>query len=208
MNAIRRRGAQSGFTLIEILVSTLLGSFFLAGLMSMATHQVSSARDQSTQIDLQQAVRNVAELFGREVRRAGANPTCSADVKAIQFASHWMLRLHSDLDANGSIQSQTEVIIYQHDPVTGTFRRIAGGEIETLLDNVVWGQVVISYFDANGVELPAEFYGLDSANRDKVRRVRFAIDIEQRTPNGEIVRAQSSTDVTLRNRFFIQSAGC
>jgi hypothetical protein len=92
--------------------------------------------------------------------------------------------------------------------VTQTFRRIVGEHIETLLENVAWGQVRMSYVDANGVELEAGFYGLDSADRDRVRRVRFAIDIEQQTPNGEIVRVQSSTDVSLRNRFFIQSSGC
>ena len=209
MKATGRNNRQAGFTMVEILVSTLIGSVLLAGFMSMATFQVSATRDQSTQVELQQAARNVAELFAREVRRAGANPTCSNDVRALDYAGSWMIYMNSDLNGNGTIEFNTESIIYQYDPVMLRFRRIANGQTETLIDNVIWQRSRIRYFDANGVELiPGDFASLSSSNRNLVRRVQFTLDVERRTPNGEIVRAQASSDINMRNRFFIQSAGC
>lgn len=194
---------------MEILISSLIGSFLLAGFLSMATFQVGATRDQSSQLELQQSVRSVAELFTREVRRSGANPTCSANVRAIEYASPWMLYLNSDLNGNGSIEFGTESIIYQYDPSQLLFRRIANGQMETLLRNVVWGESRIRYFNAAGVELtPGDFSSLSLNERNSVRRVQFVLTVEQRTPNGEIVRAQVSSDINLRNRFFIRAAGC
>ncbi len=201
-------GSQAGFTMMEVLISSLIGSFLLAGFLSMASFQASTTRDQTQQVDLQQQVRNLAELFAREVRRAGANPTCSNNVKAIDFASFWMLRINSDLDGDGLINALTESVTYQHDPVTDRFRRVANNQIETLLENVSWQDSRLRYFDGNGVELVGASYGLSSAQRAQVRRVQIVIDVTQTSANGEIVRAQASSDINLRNRFFIQAAGC
>lgn len=200
---------RAGFTLLEILVSTLVGSFLLAGFLSMATFQVSATRDQSSQVELQQAVRNVAEMFTREVRRAGANPTCSANVRAIEYASPWMLYMNSDLNGNGLIEFTTESVIYQYDPTSLIFRRIANGQMETLLENVIWAESRIRYFNQNGVEMiPGDFSSLSLAQRNQIRRVQFSMTVQQQTMNGETVRAQVSSDINLRNRFFIRAAGC
>ena len=171
---------QAGFTLIEILVSTLVTSVLLAGVMSLATFQVSSARDQATQVELQQSVRNVVELFAREVRRTGANPTCSEDVRALSFAGRWMINLNSDLNGNGTIEFSSESIIYQFDPVYHSFRRIADGKTETLITDISWQQSRIRYFDGEGNELtPSDFSSLSSADRDRVRRIQESSDAER-----------------------------
>lgn len=198
----------AGFTLVEILVSALLAAVLLAGVMSMTTFQVSATRDQSAQIELQQAVRNVAELFVREVRRSGSNPTCSANVRALEYASAWMVYLNSDLDGDGAISFTNESIIYQYDPSTRRLRRIANGQTETLVTDVVWDTSRIHYFDANGIELETGMSSLSLADRNRVRRIRFTIEVERRTQSGEILRAQASSDVNLRNRFFIRPAVC
>ncbi len=208
MNSFTVDNRQAGFTMIEILVSSLIGSLLLAGFLSMATFQISATRDQSSQVDLQQNVREVVELFAREVRRSGANPICSNEVTAIDFASYWMLRISSDLDGDGVIGSATESITYQHGLVSNTFRRVVDGKSETLLSNVAWQGVRIRYFNGNGVELVSEAYGLSSQQRAQVRRVEVVIDVEQTSPNGEVVIARASSNITLRNRFFTRASNC
>lgn len=208
MTARGRCDRQSGFTLMELLVSTLVAGLFLAGVMSMAAFQVTATRDQSTQVELQQAVRNVAELFAREVRRTGTNPTCSPNVRALDYASSWMIYTNSDLNGDGAITFSSESIIYQFDPVSRRFRRTGNGQTETLITDVVWDRSGMRYFDGNGVELAAGLHSLSSDDRNRVRRVRFTLEVERRTPNGETIRAQASSDINLRNRFFIRSPIC
>lgn len=210
MTPQRPNKRSAGFTVVELLVTTLLTGVVLAAMVGLTGMQVSASRDQSSQIDLQQNVRNIAEMFAREVRRAGANPTCSTSFTAIESASGYQVRFKSDLNGNGSIDSTgDEDVTYQN--YFGELRRIANGSIEVLLTNAEWSSSKLRYFDKSGIELSTGsdgFSSLSSSNRSKIRRIEFTIDVEQKSPNGEVIRAAASSDVSLRNRFFIKTPSC
>lgn len=198
--------SNAGFTLVEILISTTLGLMVVAGFLSMATSQVTAAREQSTQIDLQQTVRDVAELFSREVRRAGSDATCSDSFDAIDFANLWGIRLKSDLDGDGSVNGPDENVLYLYS--ASKLTRSANNRTETLIDDVHWEGSHIKYFDGDGNELISGLVGLNSDQRAAVRRVRFVIDIYQNTSDGGRAHARAASDINLRNRFFVRSTGC
>lgn len=208
MFVMRRSGdsAERGFTLVEVLVSTLLGMLVVGGFLSMATFQVERTRDQSNQIELQQTVRDVAELFAREMRRAGADPTCAGDFDALEYASFWGIRMKTDLDGSGAIDGDNEDVLYLYHNYD--LIRYAGGRNEILIEGVHWETSRLRYFDADGVEISTGFDALDETERAAVRRVRFEIDVTRVTDNGEVVNARASSDVNLRNRFFVRSTGC
>src|SRR5450759_658202 len=69
---------QAGFTLTEALVATALGLVVLGVFMSFHIAQMYAMRNQTGQVDLQTSARSIADLFAREVRRAGTgtNPNC------------------------------------------------------------------------------------------------------------------------------------
>ncbi len=197
---------QGGFTILDILVSTALGTMVIVGYLSMATFQVSTAQGQAEQVDLQQTVRDVTELFAREVRRTGSDPTCAGTFDGVDFAAYWGIRLKSDLDGSGAIDGPDESILYLYN--SGNFMRYEGNSSELLISGVGWGGSRIHYFDADGEEIGGGNYPLDSDDRDEVRRVQIVLDVDRETPHGETIKAQASTDINLRNRFFVATNGC
>jgi len=201
-----RAARQGGFTVVEVLLTTVIGLAAVTGFMSMATFQITASRDQANQLDLQQTVRDVAELVAREVRRVGADPTCAGSFESMEYASFWGIRLKSDLDGSGAIDSPDENVLYVY---TGDrFLRSTTAGSDTLIDNVNWDGSRLRYFDGAGVEIDTGFQPLSAAQRAAVRRVRLVLDVRHVTDAGETVSAKAATDINLRNRFFVQNTGC
>ena len=196
---------QMGFTLVEVLVSTLVGVAVVGGFMTMASFQVETTRDQTAQIDLQQSVRDVAELFARDVRRSGANPACVPDFEGIEVASSSTIRLRSDFDGDGLSTGLDEEILYTFSG--HELSRMANGHSELLLENVEPSTSSIQYFDAAGDELLATSL-LDASERASVRRVRFVIETAKLVGPERNMRALASSNVNLRNRFFVRDNSC
>lgn len=204
---------QKGFTLVEILVATALGLVALASFVAFNRFQLFALSNQATQVDVQTTARSVLDLFAREVRRAGMDPTCSKAFEAIATASTEEVRIQSDLDGSGAIDATNEDIIYRYNFETDAVERVANGFADILLADLDLSGSELIYFDAAGNQLqPAvSTGGLNAAQRATVRRVRMELAVADSAVdplNSQPLRARMSTDVNLRNRFFLASTAC
>ena len=207
---ILHRSNQAGFTVHEILVATTLALATASTFLAFNRFQLFALRSQATQLNIQTAARSIMDLVAREVRRAGMNPTCANTFSAIADAENHELRIQSDLNGSGAIDGPDEDITYRFSFTHGVITRTAGGTSDVLLSGLDLSGSRFRYFDAAGNELiPA--HSLSSAQRSMVRRVRLELALEgsaaDPTTSGPL-QARASTDVDVRNRFFVTSTAC
>lgn len=210
MNPLKRiRLDEAGFTIHEILLTSVLGALACSLFLSFSHFQFSALHNQANQVDLQTTARNVVDLFAREVRRAGKNPSCAA-FSAIAEARTSKLRVQSDLNGNGAIDGTNEDLTYQFNPESDTITRETNEITDILVSDINVAGSRLRYYDGSGTELvPAP--ALTQAERDSVRRVRLELAMRGNAANpggGAPLRTQVSTDVDLRNRFFVSSTAC
>lgn len=201
-----RASDQAGFSVIEILVSTALTLALMATVFSLNRTQLQALRRQAVQLDIQSTARDVVDLFAREVRRASMDPTCGGAFEGIATAKSHEIRFQSDLNGNGVIDGTNEDITYQF-VKHQTIIRTEGDTSDTLLEDIdLHGH--LNYFDGDGNNLGST---LDEAERAEVRRISFRLSLEDtRThPDGSpATEAYVTTDINLRNRFFVSSTAC
>ncbi|MGZ4959179.1 MAG: PilW family protein [Methylomonas sp.] len=74
-----RVGDQSGFTLIELMISIVIGLIILAAAIGLFVSMTKSDSDNLKSIRLNQELRATMSLIARDLRRAGANRNAAAD---------------------------------------------------------------------------------------------------------------------------------
>jgi type II secretory pathway pseudopilin PulG len=208
-----RLRAHAGYTLTETLVAIVVALLAVAATLSFNRFQLFAMRNQVNQLDLQTNARNFLDLFAREVRRAGQDPSCAKTFGALAEAGHWRIRLQSDFDGDGALTGTNEDITYAYNYWYDRIERTANGTTSILINGVNVYDCSLRYFDAAGNELYPSgwFETLASAQRAQVRKVRLEValtgpDVDPLNPS--TLRARLSTDVDLRNRFFISSTAC
>jgi Tfp pilus assembly protein PilW len=207
---LSRWRAHAGFGLPEVLVATSVGLMAVAGFVAFNHFQLHAIENQVTQLNVQTYERSVLDLFTREVRRASGDPTCAKNVTGVVAASSSSLEVQSDLNGNGTIDSNNnEDVTYRYNSSTGTFQRTANGSSESLLSGVGLS-TAFHYYDSSGTELTGDPW-LTQAQRNGVRRVRLDRSVTGTGVGGSgalSLKASSSTNVDLRNRFFVASTAC
>jgi type II secretory pathway component PulJ len=206
---VKRLESEAGFGLSEVLVASTLGALIVAGFVAFNHFQLHALHDQVSQIELQTIDRDVVDLFAREVRRAGGDPTCAGTVTGIVEAAERRIRIQSDLNGNGIVDNdQNEDVTYRHNAATNAFERLANGATEVLLSGLLLEGSGIYYYDAAGTQLVGNPF-LTEAQRNSVRRIRLQLSLTNRGMNsGAQLKAAASTDVNLRNRYFIANTAC
>lgn len=206
----QHRGREAAFTLVEVLIALGLSAVVVGALLAFQNYQIATLRGQAKQIDLQSTTRSVVDLMARELRRSGRNPDCKPAIGGLAIATSKLLRLQTDLDGDGLLSGPNEDVTYGWADRYDTVFRVdhAQSRTDTLIEGVDLEGSGFHYFDAGGNELDASGTGLDLAQRKQVRRIR--VDLAMRDEgNGTAARARASTNVDLRNRFFVaDNAAC
>jgi type II secretory pathway component PulJ len=200
-------GSQAGFSLVELLVSTLIGMVVMGAFMGLSRFQLVTMQDQATQVDLQGTVRGIMQLFERDIRRAGSDPLCTKGFESISSASGWHIFIQSDLDGDGAINGDNEYVGYFYE--WGGVYRYSGNQTEVLVNGLDVGGSALRYFDGDGEEIKSDY--LDADERASVRRVRIELQLADSShgSNGsEEITASASSDINLRNRFFLSDTDC
>jgi Tfp pilus assembly protein PilW len=216
------RLGERGYSLVEVLMALGLGLVALGSVTAFNRFQLFALRNQASQVDLQLTARTIVDLMAREIRRAGMDATCAKNFDAISRASSTQLRIKSDLDGGGGIGTGDENIRYNYDSSSKEIQRITSAGTDVLLDSVAAGSLTLSYYDSNGNVLSPNSAGdesdvssasgfLSTAQKASVRRIRIQLALAEDAVdplNSDPLRASVSTDVDLRNRYFLGSTVC
>jgi len=201
---------RNGFTTLELLVASMLGSIVLLGLHSFTQTQLKSLQSQAVQLNVQSTARSVLEVIARDIRRGGLDPTCAKTFEGLAVAKTNELRLLSDLDGSGAIDSGEEDITYRYNYYNNSVERVsANATPSSLMQNVDTSGSTVRYFDGAGNELLPGSIGLTAGQRALVRRVRIELALsEPGRAFGQRMRAQVASDVDMRNRYFLADTRC
>lgn len=204
----------AGFSAMEVLVATALGLMVVGSISAFNHSQLFAIRNQAVQNDVQMAARNVVDLFAREVRRAGLNPTCAAGLEALTDATPRRVRIQADLNRNGVIDGGNEVITYRFMFTSDDIDRVereANGQTDLLIDGVDLAGSRFRFYDAAGAEIIPGLGALSASQRAAVRRIRieFVSNADPVDPERELpLRVEVANDVDIRNRHFVNAMSC
>ncbi len=205
----RLAGNQRGFSVLEGLVAAGMLVTVMATMFAFYRYQMFSLVAQNSQLDTQQAGRAVLDLFTREVRQAGADPTASGAIAAITIASPTKLQIQFDRNGNGTIDAG-ETVTYKYTCSNGLCtmsRTVSGGSEIAFATSAPTGSTsVFSYFDGTGTLIVPAGSGntLTGAQRTSVRRVKIALTLQRKNPDPRSSLVLASTygaNVDLRNRW-------
>jgi hypothetical protein len=138
------------------------------------------------------------------------DPACAGTFSGIAVAKSSEIQIKADLDSSGAIDGVDENVTYRYNFQYGHIERVTTTSTETLISGIDIAGSSIRYFDSNGTELVGSS-GLSSTQRDSVRRVRIELRLtgDPADPNkSSELSAFASTDVDLRNRFFVAATAC
>jgi type IV pilus assembly protein PilW len=185
-----------GFTLMEMLVSMVIGLVVIAAVASTFTAQTrqNSAEEQIAQME--QNVRGALDLMLREIQMAGYKPA-GGTFNGIQTSTSTTLRIKLDLDSTGvETDGTTDDITYTFDSSTGLITRILNnsGSSAILADNIT--TFTFAYSDANGTS---------TTTNTSVRKITINVTARTAKPdpsytsNGGYRTYQLSADITPPN---------
>ena len=200
MPIMTKQRNRHGFTVVELLVSMLIGLLVIAAATTFHRSQILTIANQNTQVDIQMGTRAAVELFAREARNIGGDVECD----------------DPDLDDTLSEASTTKIkfkigdewITYEIDTESSPARlvRYEGdgepGDDNEIVDGVVANSSSFSYYNADGTLLTAPLE--DPAVRRAVRRIRLTLEVQDSAMGTDSqLTSSSSTNVELRNRYFM-----
>ncbi len=157
-----------GFTLVELMMVTLLSSLVAAGIYYMYTNQQNIYRRQEAVVDMQQNLRGGMYLIGQELRMAGYDAVGTAGA-AITGATQRTISFTQDLDNDGALGGLDENVALVWDIPSRRITRDTGGGAQPFIDNVDFFELVYTLDD--GTETPNPAAGF----LDEIRTVQISM---------------------------------
>lgn len=213
-SAIRPRSAK-GFTIVELLVATVISLVLSAAGWTFYRSQLRALIDQSARLDADEAARAAVAFMAREIRKAGLDPLAdppagvaftTPGAKGVSDARPERLLVQWDKNSSGAIETgaadpDAESVEYSYDGVNQQILRTVNGTAQALIKNVAAGGLSFRYFDANGNVLtptgsPAE---LSASDRDAVAVILVSLTVQAARAT-QPTAVKLSARATLRNR--------
>jgi len=200
MEHLKRKGKKAlhpspesdrGFTLIELLIAMAVGLVLLGAMYGVFTMHNKTFGTQEQIAEMQQSARAAMDMMTREIRMAGYNPT-GITFDGITYSTS-QLQVKADLDGNGTIAGQ-ENIIYKYDSANYQVTRNIGSGDQPLMENVQ--PFTFDYLDSDGKA---------TATTSDIRQVRITITARTARPdpdytsNGGYRRYTLTSVITPRN---------
>ncbi len=204
----RELSQEGGFSLVELLVATLVLGLAMAGLYSAFDSTETFYENYSASSDMRQQARVGLDLVSTELRSAGydigdlTEPIAIATDTSVQFVADIDDGASSgpcDATYESATNGGAERITYALDTTTGDLLRTidcyngsawtTGVESSTVVESLAVGDAVFRFYDDNGAQLPSSSGGtLSASDRDNVVSVEIIfslIDTDQKQLVGE-----------------------
>jgi len=195
--------AERGASLVELLVSLLFVSILSAMSYGFARAALRSAWVQEVKSEAQEVTVMALEILARDVRSAGFNAAGPPIVPAIRAATRGSLEVLADLNGDGDTSDSNERIAYAYDGNKRQLMRATGGGWpQPVVQNVPSEGFTLSYFDAQGTELPAGGANMSEDQRRLIRRIDVALQVEIANPDPRVTAPLTSvvsSSICLRN---------
>jgi len=191
----------SGFTLLEVLVATVIAVMLGAGGFAFFASQTRSLADQSATLDAAEGARAAFDFMAKDIRSAGANPAgtwvqaANSCATGLSAASTTSITIRADSNGDGTPETTT----YSYDAGSKTIRRTDNdGVTDTLISNV--NSFSLQYFVGSTAAAtsgsPAQ---VTTAACDNVTTVLITVQV--RNPKVVTINQMNlSARVALRNR--------
>jgi hypothetical protein len=192
---------ESGFGLVEFLMSALVVVSISAGLFTILTNMQSNAGYQSEVLGVMENTRVVMSMLERYIVQAGSNPR-SASFTPVTITSSTQVQLCADLtgssggnqgDPDGDILDADENVTIRHNQTARSIELVDGnGTVQTLANYI--SAFSLNYFDKDG--------NVTAVGAD-VRKIRVTISGSSTMANPRTKKTYSLTlasDFTLPNR--------
>jgi len=170
-DSTRRRNP--GFTLVEVLISLVIGMVVLAALYAVFTIQNKNFAKQEQIGEMQQIARTAMDSMAREITMAGYDPNQTTPANAgITAASATSLSFTSDLNGNGDTADANESVAYAFDGANYRITRNTGGGGQPFAENIQG--LTFTYYDAAGAV---------TATAADIRRIQIGITARTAKPD-------------------------
>jgi Tfp pilus assembly protein PilW len=179
--AVRPRG-EAGFSAVELLVASLVGLLVLAAGIELLRLHVAVARTLQVRLASLGGAAWALTVATRDVATAGGDPR-RAGVAAFATAATDRVIVEADRDADGSVDPATaERVTLAWSPTSGgRMVRWLGNQSIAIAATVRSSDLRFLYFAADGTEIPGTGGVLDATDRARVRLVRSALAVEERS---------------------------
>lgn len=189
-----KTSAAIGMTLVELLVSIVLGGVVGVPFVNALAVHTRALERIDARVMKTETLRVVVDVFGRDVRQAGFDPT-GHRLAAIVSADATSIAMQADSDGDGIIDARSdERIAYVFHPTRGVVSRIVGHQSMPLADGFPPDGVRFRFFDGVGREIWPR--PEDPATAEVIRRVRLTLRLDADSDAAAFVL---SADVSLRN---------
>jgi len=168
------KNKESGFTLVELLISMTIGLIILAALSSTFLMQRKIYDVQEQIVEMVQTARAAMDMMTREIRMAGYDPT-GAGFDGITYNAD-QLQIRADLNGNGNTDSTgnpNENIRYAYYDEHSSYpyqikRKTGNGNFVSFAENIELFTFV--YLKADGVTEVTT-----PADNNKIRQIKITI---------------------------------
>lgn len=167
-----RPRVDSGFTLIELMVSIAIGLVVLASVATTFTSQTRAYSAQEQINQMEQNLRGALDIMTREIKMAGYRPNGGTVTGVVSYTST-SLTIQADIDGNGTLlasgtgsDTANEQIAYVYDSVNKKItRQVGSGTVATLAENI--SAFTFTYYQSSGATL--------ATSASNIRRIKIAL---------------------------------
>ena len=186
MQNIRRKTAlilftRDGFTLVELMISLLIGGVVLAGVVSAFLAQHKTYLVQDDNVFMQENLRTAVEMLSRDLRMIGYDP--NGQGAGITAATGNTLTFTQGSDAGGPLQTITYSLYDAYGNGSNDLGR-NDGALSPVAENI--DALNFVYLDGNG--------NVTAALAD-IKTIQFALVVKAQTPDPKYVDTNIYTNL-------------
>jgi prepilin-type N-terminal cleavage/methylation domain-containing protein len=191
--------AQSGATLIELLVGIAILAAFACGAQLFLRSILRSVRVLEVTGEAHESARVGIHLIERDLRGAGYGVP-DALRPALPLATRTEVRIASDLNGDGDTADSNEAVGYAFDAARHLLTRSQGtASPQPMIEGLADSGLTFAYFDAAGGPLPSP---VGAADRARIHRIDVTLSVERDHPDTASqprIRVRQTASIALRN---------